>query len=36
MVQSAAIGGYGAAIVNGLVQTGGAITGLAALAQAAK
>jgi len=33
-MQSAAMGGSGAAIVNGVVQTGGAIAGLAALTRA--
>ena len=36
IMQSAAMGGYGAAIVNGVVQTGGAIAGLATLAHAAQ
>jgi len=34
-MQSAAMGRYGVAIVNGVVQTGGAIAGLATLARAA-
>jgi len=33
-MQSAAMGGYGVAIVNGVVQTGGAIAGLATLTRA--
>jgi hypothetical protein len=32
VMQSAAMGGYGVAIVNGVVQTGGAIAGLATVA----
>jgi hypothetical protein len=36
ILQSAAMGGYGVAIVNGVVQTGGAIAGLATVAHAVR
>jgi len=36
IIQSAAMGGYGVAIVNGVVQTGGAIAGLATVAHAVR
>jgi hypothetical protein len=36
IIQSAAMGGYGVAIVNGVMQTSGAIAGLATLAQVAR
>jgi hypothetical protein len=31
VMQSAAMGGYGVSIVNGVLQTGGAVAGLATL-----
>jgi hypothetical protein len=36
ILQSVAMGGFGVAIINGVVQTGGAMAGLVTLAQAAR